>query len=120
LIGKNHNTPNFALFDIVSGEEVLKLALENLENKHGLYYKLIKDYILNYEKTDEKIREKIKTLIIFIQEYAKINGEKKTMNDLRKFFNKLNINNYKNIYLMFYFICIKYSTSYIINEIENY
>ncbi|MBR2068949.1 MAG: hypothetical protein IJ877_04220 [Candidatus Gastranaerophilales bacterium] len=99
----------YALSEIVSCETILKLALENLTKKKGEYYELMKDYVLNYKKTDNSMKLKLKEIIIFLQEFEKNNGMQKTVKNLHFALEKLGAKNRKSIYLRLFSICIKYS-----------
>ena len=112
-----NDMPNFKLQEIISSEEVLKLALENIAKKKGGYYQLIKEYILNYSKIDDISLKKIRNIILFIQEYVSQKGEKEAMKNLKKCLDKLGAKSHKNIFLRLFSLCIIYSENIIIDAI---
>ncbi len=114
MVDNYHSTPNFVLLDIVSYEEILRLALDNLRRKKGKYYSLMKQHIINYEKLDTKMQTKVKKIIIFIQKFATMHSGKKAIKCLDVCLNELGAANGKNLYTRLCCACIKYSESKII------
>ena len=110
---------NFALQEMCTPEKMLQLALNNIAQKRGEYYLLIKDYVLYYDEIDKAHIEKIKTIIIFLQEYANKNGEKRTMKNVKVCLDKLGAKPYKNTFLRLFSLCRIYDEYAIINVISN-
>lgn len=110
------NIRDCEISEAISCKEVLYLALENLEYSNKEYFDFIKKYILNYEKTDTKIRYRLKKIIIFIQDNIKSHGEKATLKTINKKLDKLGILKNKDIYSRLYLACIKYSETDITSD----
>lgn len=113
------NINNIACFEISKisfCEEIICMALKNLKLKNNAYCNLIKMYILNYEKTDIKIREKLKNIIIYIQKQANEHGINKTLHNLNETLDNLEVKKDKNLYLRLYQACIVYGENDIIKN----
>ena len=115
MLRNSDYSAHFEISEIIY-EEIISLALENLKLKNKTYYGLVKSYILNYDKTDTKIRNKLKNIMVLLQKQIKKEGIDKTLKKLDGALDNLNVKKNKDLYLRLYLVCVVYNES----DIENY
>ncbi|MBQ8476095.1 hypothetical protein IJ531_03435 [bacterium] len=118
MIKNSNNILNSILPEIISCEEIICLALENLEHKKGGYYALIREYILNFKKIDKKINSKVRKIIAFVQTLADKTDEKHALKKLERALDKLGAKRHKSIYFRVCEICIKYNLEAILENMK--